>query len=219
MKGIIFDMDGVLVDVTNSYDKTIKMTVDFFLGGDISLSSIYKTRDLGGFNNDWNLTDEILKNNNRIISKKRIISKFQDLYLNRFVQFEKWLLKKNILIQLKKHFKLGIVTGRPRSEALYSIKKNKMDGFFNYIIAMEDVKYLKPDPEGLINIKKKLSIETGYYIGDTIDDMKAAVLANLIPIGLVPPKNFVLKENQMKKYGARKILNNINKIMEILDEK
>lgn len=94
MNGILFDMDGVLVDVSNSYDRTICKTSAFFLKKEIDPKEIYKIRNSGGFNNDWDLTEEIINRSGKKISRKLIIKKFQEIYLNDMVQYEKWLLKK-----------------------------------------------------------------------------------------------------------------------------
>ena len=84
IKAVIFDMDGVLVDVSESYDKTIMKTAGFFLGKDVSRSDVNKIRSLGGFNNDWALTWELLRRAGREISRSRVIAVFQKFYLNKF---------------------------------------------------------------------------------------------------------------------------------------
>ncbi len=63
---LIFDMDGVLVDVTKSYRKTIAKTVRLYLESCLGLTLSPKSPPLdqatalfksaGGFNNDWDLT-------------------------------------------------------------------------------------------------------------------------------------------------------------------
>jgi HAD superfamily hydrolase (TIGR01548 family) len=67
---IIFDMDGVLVDVTGSYREVTRLTVIHYLtrvlGADIPDSDFLTRSDVavikksGGLNNDWDLTDAIL---------------------------------------------------------------------------------------------------------------------------------------------------------------
>lgn len=67
---LIFDMDGVLIDVSNSYRKTIQKTVHLYLTTILGLKidpeklSLDKTISLfksaGGFNNDWDLTSGLL---------------------------------------------------------------------------------------------------------------------------------------------------------------
>ena len=67
---LIFDMDGVLIDVSKSYRKTIEKTIQIYLGTCLGLKSGRKKLPLdeaislfkaaGGFNNDWDLTSGLL---------------------------------------------------------------------------------------------------------------------------------------------------------------
>lgn len=66
---LIFDMDGVLIDVTDSYRKTIQETIQLYfqlcLGYNfkkklIKNEEISLFKSAGGFNNDWDLTSGIL---------------------------------------------------------------------------------------------------------------------------------------------------------------
>ncbi len=69
ISGIIFDCDGVLIDASRSYGKSIGLTVSYLMGkitGRIFPSSfvspkmIHSIRKSGGFNNDWNTAYVIL---------------------------------------------------------------------------------------------------------------------------------------------------------------
>ena len=63
---IVFDMDGVIVDVSRSYRDTIRQTVRLFFKGAHSwenlpdplfrLSDLARVKQSGGLNNDWDLT-------------------------------------------------------------------------------------------------------------------------------------------------------------------
>jgi len=67
---LIFDMDGVLIDVSKSYRKTIQKTIQFYLetclgferkrGDWITNEEISLFKSAGGFNNDWDLTSGLL---------------------------------------------------------------------------------------------------------------------------------------------------------------
>ena len=57
---IVFDMDGVLVDVTGSYRETIVQTVKSFSGKTIERAAIQDYKNQGGWNNDWLLSQHIL---------------------------------------------------------------------------------------------------------------------------------------------------------------
>src|SRR4030043_2267249 len=63
---LIFDMDGVLIDVSDSYRKTIQRTIQIYLktclgfernrGDWVRDEEISLFKLTGGFNNDWDLT-------------------------------------------------------------------------------------------------------------------------------------------------------------------
>ena len=50
---LVFDMDGVLVEVSESYRETIVQTVKIFTGKTISRELIQEYKNRGGYNNDW----------------------------------------------------------------------------------------------------------------------------------------------------------------------
>jgi HAD superfamily hydrolase (TIGR01548 family) len=63
---IVFDMDGVLVDVSKSYRDTVRQTARLFFKGAVSweylpdplfsLTDLARVKQSGGLNNDWDLT-------------------------------------------------------------------------------------------------------------------------------------------------------------------
>ena len=67
---LIFDMDGVLIDVSRSYRKTIQRTIQIYIenclgfernNGDwVTDEEISLFKSAGGFNNDWDLTSGLL---------------------------------------------------------------------------------------------------------------------------------------------------------------
>jgi len=54
---VVLDVDGVLVDVADSYRRAIVESVDTVYGDTISRADVQQFKDAGGFNNDWELTD------------------------------------------------------------------------------------------------------------------------------------------------------------------
>ncbi|SNZ11862.1 haloacid dehalogenase superfamily, subfamily IA hydrolase, TIGR01548 [Natronoarchaeum philippinense] len=54
---VVLDVDGVLVDVADSYRRAIVESVDVVYGETIPKAAIQQFKDAGGFNNDWELTD------------------------------------------------------------------------------------------------------------------------------------------------------------------
>ena len=67
---LIFDMDGVLVDVSRSYRKAIQKTVQIYFetclglekdrGNLVAQEEISLFKSIGGFNNDWDLTSALI---------------------------------------------------------------------------------------------------------------------------------------------------------------
>jgi HAD superfamily hydrolase (TIGR01548 family) len=67
---LIFDMDGVLIDVSRSYRETVQQTVHIYLERCLGFERIKKRlitkeeiaffKSIGGFNNDWDLTSGLL---------------------------------------------------------------------------------------------------------------------------------------------------------------
>ncbi len=53
---VVLDIDGVLVDVADSYRRAIVESVDRLYGDTIDTEAIQSFKDAGGFNNDWELT-------------------------------------------------------------------------------------------------------------------------------------------------------------------
>ena len=56
---VVLDVDGVLVDVADSYRRAVVDTVARIHGETISRSTLQAFKDAGGFNNDWELTDAL----------------------------------------------------------------------------------------------------------------------------------------------------------------
>ena len=54
--GVIFDIDGVLIDVRRSYRRAIVETIAREHGATIDQATVDRFKQAGGFNNDWDLT-------------------------------------------------------------------------------------------------------------------------------------------------------------------
>ncbi|WP_058367295.1 TIGR01548 family HAD-type hydrolase [Haloparvum sedimenti] len=54
---VVLDIDGVLVDVADSYRRAIVESVRHVYGRTIDRADVQAFKDAGGFNNDWELTD------------------------------------------------------------------------------------------------------------------------------------------------------------------
>jgi HAD superfamily hydrolase (TIGR01548 family) len=222
---ILFDMDGVLVDVKNSYRKAILETVQFFSGEKPLPREIQQLKEKGGYNNDWDLTQALLIFRNKSVPKTEIIKKFQEFYLGTrdkkgFIENERWLLPKRKLYKLHKKYALGIVTGRPKEETLYVVRKFDTEKLFDVIVAMDDYppEKSKPSPYPIKLALEKLGRQEAVYIGDGIDDIDAAKHAGILAIGCIPPGVSATRmRNLFMKQGAEIVLDRISDIDEALN--
>ena len=220
---LVFDMDGVLLNATQSYRVAIQKTFEYFSGKKLDVSEIQEIKNQGGYNNDWYLTEYLLKKHGFTVSREDVINKFQEFYWdngNGLINNEDFLMDKKLLQELSLSFNLAIFTGRVNQEATYTLKKNDVLECFYPIITMQDLPddRQKPDILGLEKIKDAIITDKMYYFGDTVDDVKCAANANVVSIGVLPPqdKSDELTE-ALKNHGANVVLNSINDVKTILE--
>ncbi|MFC2160841.1 HAD family hydrolase [Acidobacteriota bacterium] len=228
MRSILFDMDGVLVDVRGSYLVAIQETVVHFSKNGISLEEIKSTRNRGGLNNDWDLCEAVLKDRGVQPAKSEIIAVFQSFYLGSdqaevefkgLINREKAFIKMEILGELIRSWTLGVVTGRPRPEAVFTLKKLELWPFFKTCITADDIPTGKgkPDPWGILLALERIGADLAYYVGDTVDDMLAACASGLPAVGIAhDPENRRRQREILRKAGAKAVLNDVNEIMEVI---
>jgi HAD superfamily phosphatase len=226
LRAILFDIDGVLVDVSNSYRQAIAQTTEYFTNKVVLPNEIQELKQKTGFNNDWDLTEALIKKREVTVSKEKIIEKFQELYLGSttqkgLIENEKWLLDRELLAKLSKKYLLGIVTGRPKEEAFIPLKKEGVEKYFKAIVAMEDCKGLgKPNPFGIKLALEQLGLKNStkaIYVGDALDDIRAAKSAGIIAIGCLPPKNKSTElRDLMIEVGASQVINEVNETLKVI---
>src|SRR5258708_33639721 len=77
---LIFDMDGVLVDVSESYRETIQCTVQHFTGERISRDFIQEIKNKGGWNDDWRLCHHLINGAGKSVEYQTIVDHFQSIF-------------------------------------------------------------------------------------------------------------------------------------------
>lgn len=220
---IIFDIDGVLVDTSKSYRMAIKSTFEFFAKKELSFDKIREAKNLGGLNNDWDLTEYLLQEEGLRIPKQTIVDKFQSLYFGHggdgLIKNESLLISKEELKELSKNFDMAVFTGRPKIEAEFILKFFGIYDLFSPIITMDDLpeNRQKPYPDGILKIVDIVQPADIYYLGDTQDDMLAAKTAEVKGIGVLPPqdKSETLKQ-LMSNHQPVVILDNTKDIIEYM---
>jgi HAD superfamily phosphatase len=186
---IIFDMDGVLVDVSESYRETIRQTVRHFTGKQITRELIQDYKNAGGWNNDWALSQKIIFDVAGLeIAYDDVVREFQRIFLGEqndgLILRERWIPESGLLDRMAGRFDLAIFTGRPGDEVSFTLSRFVPAVRWAAIIADEDVSNSKPAPDGLLAIAGRRPACELWYIGDTVDDARAARAAGVPFIGI-----------------------------------
>jgi histidinol-phosphate aminotransferase len=187
-QGILFDMDGVLADVSQSYRKAIQATLDSF-GIKLSTKEISKAKAEPGSNNDWELCKRLLEKHGIKVKLTDVTMRFEalyqgDIHKKGFHEAETLIPDIQLLKKLKSKYKIGIVTGRPRRDTTRFMKAAGIADLFDAVVCMEDAP-LKPNPDPVRLAMQQLKIDRAWMIGDTVDDVSAAIAAGALPLGFV----------------------------------
>jgi HAD superfamily phosphatase len=213
---LVFDMDGVLVEVSQSYREAIRETVRHFTGEVVSHDLIQDFKNMGGYNNDWLLSHRLILDRGKNVEYSDVVEYFNRVFLGEngdgLIRFERWLPRQGLLRDLSRHADLAIFTGRAKFEADVTLGRYARDVVFDPLITDESVRNPKPAPDGLFLIQQAHPGKTIWYLGDAVDDARSAKAAGVSFIGVSTPHNprqseitALLKEN-----GAWAVLEDIN---------
>lgn len=225
-QAILFDMDGVLANVTRSYRGSIIKTAAAY-GCTITHDQIAELKAQGNANNDWIVTHRLIKAalplSSPIPSLEEVTRTFEDIYQGTpeapgLKTTESLLLPRQHLEELSQRFKLGIVTGRPRRDAEEFLNLHGLSDLFQVVVCMEDAP-IKPDPAPVRLALSKLNVTRAWMLGDTPDDLVSARACGVVPIGVLGPGDAERDSNapdRLYKAGAGIVLLNASKLMDYL---
>jgi HAD superfamily phosphatase len=218
---LVFDMDGVLVDVTESYRETIARTVQHFTGAAVTREKIQEYKNQGGWNDDWQLSHHIVTSAGIDVPFEEVKAHFQKLFLGNgtdgLMQREQWVARPGALERLNERFRFALFTGRPKAEAQLTLNRFAPELEFAPIVGMYEVENHKPAPDGLLQIREANPGCDLFYVGDTVDDARCARDAQVPFVGIAAPSNplyidlvFLFQET-----GAYAIVDDINYLEEV----
>jgi HAD superfamily phosphatase len=217
---LIFDMDGVLVDVNESYRAAIKATVHHFTGYEPSAEEIQDWKNRGGWNDDWQLSTRLIQEYGGATPYEEVVAYFQKLFLGNqgdnsdgLIVREEWLAKENLFDRLGERHHLAVFTGRLRREAYVTLDRF-LPNRFDPVVGVDDVARSKPDPEGLHKICASLAHGKCWYVGDTVDDARASSAARIPFIGIASKASPRYDDlvRLLRAEGAVAVLDDINSL-------
>ena len=219
-EALLFDLDGVIADVEESYRRCVLETAGGF-GVEVTREELATLVLAGDANNDWVLTQRILASRGVEASVDAVTEAYQAMYLGTSTspglrESERLLVARDVLAILANRLPLAIVTGRPREEAEWFLEREGLTDLFRAVVCMEDGP-LKPDPAPVRTAASLLGVERAWMIGDTPDDIRAAASAGAVPIGVVAPGSDPdASAVALRKAGAATILAAIDDLTELL---
>ena len=212
---IIFDIDGVIRDVGNSYRRAIADTVEKFTQGGWrpTMEDLDNLKSEGIWNNDWKASQELVYRYFEARDRTResvnldyntIVEYFQERYRGKHPELFDGYIADEPLLTTPQYFQqlerdrliYGFFSGATRGSAEF-VLKHRLQLQEPVLVAMEDAPS-KPNPQGLFDALAKLEIESKniptFYIGDTVADMYTILQAreqkpdrSWIGVGVLPP--------------------------------
>ena len=186
----VFDIDGVIRDVTNSYRRALADTVAHFTQNAYrpTMDDIDTLKSEGIWNNDWEASQEFIyrysesqgqSRNSFNLDYQKIVDFFQEKYRGNnydgYIATEPLLLSKEYLANLtQNNIAWGFFSGATRASAEY-VLKTRLELDHTILVAMEDAP-AKPDPTGLFNAVTQLDAEI--FNSDYETDSQIGIVSN-----------------------------------------
>jgi HAD superfamily hydrolase (TIGR01548 family) len=189
---LIFDVDGVLVDVRLTYWRSALDTVRHLTGKRVTYAELHKWKAKPGNNDDWNMVAQWVSSLGKPINYEQARKAFSAFYWGTpdrpgNVRNEKHIVSPKQIERWAKSYELNLFTGRTRQEFTFTFSKWPGTKHFRSVITMDDVEEMKPNPEGLHKILGKRDPATALYLGDNIDDALAARDAGVPFMAIIAP--------------------------------
>ena len=222
-KIVVFDMDGVLAEVTESYRQAIVETVAHFTDRRIERDLIQDYKNRGGYNNDWLLSQKICSDLGVDLPYETVVDYFNEIFIgpnhgDGLIARESWFPKPGMLERLSQTHGIALFTGRLQYEAEITLKRFAPEITFDPMLCADHVTNSKPAPDGLLDIQRMKPDAKLWYVGDTVDDARCARAANVPFIGIVakshPTHSEILRLFDEEKAIA--VVENVNEIEGVL---
>jgi HAD superfamily hydrolase (TIGR01548 family) len=219
---LIFDVDGVLVDVRGTYWRSALETVRYLTGKRVTFAELHKWKSKPGFNDDWNMVSAWVTSLGHPVTYEEARAAFEKFYWGcdgkpGNVRNEKLIVTPRQIEKWAESFELNLFTGRTRQEFAFTFERWPATKHFRTIITMDDAKR-KPHPEGLQKILGERDPAKALYLGDNIDDALAARDANVPFMAIIAPgeQRYHQRAARFRELGALALLSRVTELFRIL---
>jgi HAD superfamily hydrolase (TIGR01548 family) len=216
---LIFDVDGVLVEVRETFWLSALQTVREITGKRATWAELYAWKSKPENNDDWRMISNWVTSLGHRVSYEEARDAFQKYYWGENgkpgnVIKEKLLVTPKQFAKWAARFELNLFTGRTRKEFSYTFERMPAANHFRTIVTMDDVKRKKPFPDGLFKILGKRDPKTALYVGDNIDDALAAQAAGVPFMAIIPRGSFDYRNRatRFRELGALALLHKVTDV-------
>jgi HAD superfamily phosphatase len=219
---LIFDVDGVLIDVRESYWRSALQTMQHLTGKRVTWAQLFEWKRKPGNNDDWQMVAEWATSLGVATTYEQARVAFQPFYWGKNgkpgnVAREKFVVSQDLVHKWARDRELNLFTGRTRQEFSYTFDGWPAAPSFRTVITMDDARK-KPHPDGLRMILAGRDPRTALYLGDNIDDALAAKAAR-VPFMAILPKSSSDYRQRAKKFrelGALELLDRARDLHRLL---
>jgi histidinol-phosphate aminotransferase len=218
-EALLFDLDGVLADVSESYRTAILNTAARF-GATLTARDVQDRKAAGNANDDWALTHELLASRGIDAELSQVTATFESLYQGSGAEIglrsrERLIPTASWLRELAARLPLAIVTGRPRLDAERFLREQGIAECFHVVVCREDAA-IKPDPAPVLRALALLGVTRAWMIGDTPDDIRAARAAGVVPIGIPAPGESSQAAAALGRAGSARVITTLEELLPCL---
>ena len=172
---VVLDVDGVLVDVEDSYRRAIVESIERVYGETIDRDQVQMFKNAGGFNNDWELTYAAALY--RLAHERGLTDGLQS-FTDKIALNEGGLgAAVSVVEETLDEETMTEVRNEWNKERLRDVFQQLYLGE-DLVVTMDDWDGGKPEPDALIRLADRLGVDSLLYIGDSLDDVETAVNAN-----------------------------------------
>jgi HAD superfamily phosphatase len=199
---LIFDVDGVLIDVKETFWRSALQTVEKLTGKKATWAELHKWKRQPGNNDDWMMVSQWVTARGVPTTYKEAREAFQPFYWGSNgkpgnVAKEKWLVTPKLVGKWALTRELNLFTGRTRPEFEYSFERWPAAKHFRKVVTMDDARK-KPYPDGLLAILGRRDPKSALYLGDNVDDALSAKAADVPFMAILAKSAYDYRERARK---------------------
>lgn len=210
IKGIVFDLDGVLIDTEGLQ---VKAWIEVLKDYGIFLPKLSEKEIIPFRGKSAKFIAEDLKKRYNLKAKEKELVKKRDEYILKIYQKRKIKLMpwtKEALEFFGFYYKVALASTGSKKEVLFKLKKSGFKKYFQVIVTRDDVKKGKPAPDIYLKAAKKLKLkpQNCLAIEDTQYGVESAKSAGLFCFAVL---NEYSKKQDFSK--ADKVFNNLKEVV------